>query len=728
MQTAQLAGNLSDAVVITGIGAAALSALSDAPAAYRLVRASGLMTMGVGTDLHTFGDSLVPDVSLAESLDGTGEWLGVFHSFASDELAIGADFVGYAQIYYSLIERHPRLGRAVVVGLTLRSVVTVLAELGERPGLDVSQMLPSLVASNNLFRTRWSSSSFASGVGVLRSNELIVAGPHGFGIVSRPMATSSSDDYATLIERGFSRSVDSIVAATRSDLPVVLSLSGGKDSRALLAFALAGGVASDIRISTLMPSGGPGASRDVISKDLSIASRLVERYGLGWWDQGTSVQRGVTFEENVAHWQDYRGNNSFEMHSRASVTEPIPRWSLVGIGGELLRSYIGADYRKNFPGWWSRAGKGWDDVAADAAALFDIICPNFDIDAELYAESRRAFSDALALREGDGIIAQLDQGYFEYRNRCHGGSAHYQLPFGSRTIYPLVQPEFIAASRLQGTEEAEGGRVLFDLIATGDPELHDLDYASPPWPGGFRTASATASDVWEGFDGRRAMDSLVAARSALPSPRRLDRPEPYAFERSALERIGQNLEPILDALHLGHAAEHGLTGRIARTAQFGDNLVRVLLAATETAADVLQPGAAPTRVLRWDLGAGTPPQPTTVMLDDRSPWGGSRPVEAIRLKSALERIDLSGVTGSVATTRAGAAVRSVEVRIEGLRAGSEAACYLHVGGKRIATEWYKVDPLFRFDVEGAHEGTVRAEVFLRWIGDPVVQRLLQLGE
>lgn len=634
--------------------------------------------------------------------------------------------MGYGQLHYSVVRDHRALGDVLVAGTSIRAVVSALRNLGVSLTPSFTTLLPSLVSSNNIFRTRWSRETFAAEVVVLGSDEMLRVGSSGCVVTRRP-EIRFEEDYDALLRRGLERAIGSIASASRAGIPVQLSLSGGKDSRVLLAMAAAGGVAGELEISTAVPSGGPGASRDIISKDFGLACRLVQKMGGTWWADPSTVRRGVSFEESLDYWQDFRSNGSFEFRSRTSVSEPVDRWTLVGIGGELLRSYVGAQYRSNYPGWWSRSGGGPESAERDAAALFDVICPRFDLDDVLYEASRQAFVRSLMIGEGGGIVERLDRGYYEYRNRCHAGTGKYQLPLGVRTLYPLVQPEFIAASRLLGEEDAEGGRVLFDLIEMTVPELHSLPYASPPWPASF-VSTSDGSSAWENVDGIQAASALSELRDQRAEARWIGEPRPYRFEEAALLRVKENIEAVVGTLGLSGVSEAGLLGRVARSCQHGENLLRVILAASESATDILSPGRMRCRVLHLSFSGARRARRQEFPLEEFHPWGAAvRDADSRKLAAALDRVDLTGVGGSLIVEMQSDGSQRVKVRLSELRDGSEAACYLHVAGRRVATEWYSSSGEFVFDIEPSGRDEIRAEIFLRWVGDPVVQRLFNLS-
>jgi hypothetical protein len=177
---------------------------------------------------------------------------------------------------------------------------------------------------------------------------------------------------------------------------------------------------------------------------------------------------------------------------------------------------------------------------------------------------------------------------------------------------------------------------------------------------------------------------------------------------------------------LDQQASQGVLRRVARYCQLDEKALRVILAATETAADVVLPQDVPIRLLRADVGARS-----QISLELHSGPRGEdthRPRGELRLPAVIESLDLSGVSCDLSVSRRASRPTRVHVRLRNTRAGCEAACYVYVGGTRVAVEKYTENPDFQFELEPVDERTVRVEVYLRWIGDPVVQRLVRIEE
>lgn len=710
-----------EVLTFRGVGARPYVDLQGDLAEYRSILLSGQVSSpGIPVDF-AFGDP-PPDFSLATALAWTGEWYGAFYLAESNQVAVGADYFGYAQLFYTEFPDPASTGsRIVMVSPSFRGILAARRLHGQRNKLRFDIALPSLITTNNIFRTRASDESFADDVRVLGNNDLIVLDKDGFGVVRRPVVIEATD-YDALIDAGIERAAGVIRSSIDSGAPVQFSLSGGKDSRAVLGLLVAAGSERDVHTWTQIPSGPASASQEIFSRDFATASRLAHRFGLRWWLPEPTDASRVSFEDDLAYWQNYRSNGSFEFVAHETVAESVERIGFVGIGGELVRSYLGAGYRTSLPGWWSRAGKTDDSVEHDLRTLFRAICPSWLIERELYESSESSFVRAFSLEEGQDVIAQIDASYLAYRNRCHAGTAAFQRPLGPSIVYPLAQPEFVAANRLLGRADREDGRVLFDILERTMPDLNALPFVSPPWTKRFVTTGS--EDSWSGYSGILRRDELRASKlgANVNRPRLVTGAPRRAFALDGRERASENLGILADHLQMDSDI-NGFLSRVSRILQYNEKMLRVVLAASETARDVLETPIVGLRVRDFDL---------RTLRDDSYFLRGSR-LDAVAasassmtlLQEHIDRVDLSGVTATVRVVQDGAC-RNVVVSTEGLRLGSEAACYLHVDGRRIDTRWYGQSGVFEFAVEESLSGAIRAEVFVRWVGDPVVQRVFDV--
>lgn len=681
------------AIIVTGIGSR-----TDDPSTARLDEFACIGIDGWVVSPTHFGrshDLEMTNTPLTHCFDLAGEWMAAFRA-PDGAIALLADHFGYAQVFYSILAEADG-SRTLVASTSFRGALDARRGRGHGTTLREEILLPQLSSHHNFFATRWSPETPAEGIHVLPYDALLVCSKRGLAVVKRPERSATDPDQ--LFETGIEWSSKVMDRALDSGLPVHLNLSGGKDSRAVLALLLASGRHREVTVQTFSGAGREiGASRDILDRDAVLASTLVARYGMTWLDRSGWVEHVIGRERYLEYWQDYRSASSHEISEHASVISSPPSIELQGMGGELFRSYLGPTYPKNYPAWWKSAGKTDRSVRRDFAALFPVVCQPELLEPDLFARSREAYVEALDFAREGNAIDMIDHSYFQYRNRAHAGTAAFRSAANQWLVYPLSSPDLVRFSSQSAGAVPDEGRTLFEIIERLAPDLNVLDFMAPPWPASYK--SRGRPDSWNAVDANDAQER----RLQLPSPQRneIDHDKAFRFD----SRLRENAVLVQDA-----GLSDGLLRRAARLAQRNSRLRNVVLAVSETARDVL-------------LSASGPATQTTLHVSASTHAASTDRIEMSTFAREAVAVDVSSVTAVLAID---ASARIVSVQVEGLPEGCEAACYLHLDGHRVDTIWYQPSPQFTFDVS-EHTGTnVRVSVFLRWVGTREAQRVFDLA-
>lgn len=621
---------------------------------------------------------------LSDALRWSGEWWGTFRSPEGD-VAIVSDYFGLCEVFYSVVSGDD--GRRIVLASdTFRGILAARRAHGAVNALREDILLPTLTSHHNQFATRWSHETLADEVQVLPQGAYLLCSPRGVAVV--PRRPRAWDSPAQALTAAVDAGVEIVRRAVDSGLPAHISLSGGKDSRAVLSLLLAAGVQD--RVSVLTNSGASmtaGASKEILDRDAELAAVMVTRYGLRWLDGATQEWRPIGRRAHLENWQTHRSGSSFEIKDGTGVLVSEPSIDFQGMGGELTRSYLGSTFKKNYPGWWNAAGKTSATVRDDAATLFPIVCRAELIDPVLHQRARDAFVDSLDLGADGDVLDQIDASYRHYRNRAHTGASAFRRATGVSLVYPLATPELYEFAALNGTEERDdpgASRALFEVIEATVPDLNVLEFMSPPWPADYRSRGDAAS--WEGVDASAA----IADRAGAVARRRIVSRENVEPEFTFAGRLRDNAALLEEA-----GVSEGVLLRTAHLAHRNARLRDVLVGATESARDVLTGPAATGAVRRFSLTAGRP------AVEVREPGVFAR-------EFALR--DVSGVTATVVVEDEAIVVSAASVPPD-----VELACYLFIDGAKVDTQWYQAEPHFRF-VRPDEGALVRASVFLRWRG------------
>lgn len=335
--------------------------------------------------------------------------------------------------------------------------------LGDRTGFDGVQVLPQasivhLMPGRGLTVETWAQLPWWSG--------------------------GDKEDPAAVIDLCLDRLRDRVRMAATSPHPVACELTGGKDSRLVLALLLAAGVAHDINYLTW---GAPHLA------DVTIAETLAERFDLdhraGWKrsrghagpsrpdqsgeavaEPGWKVLR-LGYEERLRH-HAWASSGALSFWDRNDVWPPSRALSLSGLAGEVLRTNHPATNRVDTPErlhrflasgrlGYNSAGLFTDDAAEHLGGV---------VEAEM-----------LSLLPNDGDVRDAVDGFYQ-RGRLRRLEG-LKLEIGSRNrVFPLYDLHVVRAAFSIGSEARRREELHFRLIEACVPELIRLPFAGKGWP------------------------------------------------------------------------------------------------------------------------------------------------------------------------------------------------------------------------------------------------------
>lgn len=236
--------------------------------------------------------------------------------------------------------------------------------------------------------------------------------------------------------------------------PVSVGLTGGRDSRVLLALATAAGLAASFRWLTW----------DLDAEDVTISRQLARH---------SSLHHDV-IPLGLRAWPEHVDDLLARSEGMLPATElaataGTPGLVISGIGGELLGAYFGAH-------------RPVDDVAAARATLVDRVArPDTILTSDAiagYVTSLGTIVDELASRvPADDIGTNV---YLDHRMHRWQGTVRES---GARTdLAPLVSPLALAAARAVPHEARRRHAVHEALVARAAPRLWRLPFATGTRP------------------------------------------------------------------------------------------------------------------------------------------------------------------------------------------------------------------------------------------------------
>jgi hypothetical protein len=391
-----------------------------------------------------------PGARLPENV--AGEY-AVARLYADGTLEAFSDPAGLHQLF------HPEDGRPILsnraafaallaeVRQTDRSSALWLGAIGYRVGL---------------------SSSWA-GIRQLGQGAQLIADRSASRIVHRPLRLSSARGFAhggaALVEEGLEQAKAALRLAA-GNAPLDLPITGGKDSRVVLAIALAAGLGDRLTLFTRGYAGHPDvAVGELIAARLGVPHRREPPLGSDLPpDLGPAAfitqLRMIAFQADggMGGWDNVTGT-------------AIGRETLVsGHLGEVLKAYA-----KRMPGG-----------PLDPAGMVRLQAP-FDPMEVLHPAARERLIGELAEQMAEARAAGAEEAdlpdLFYWRNRVPNwlGGIRGIKAFERQPVLPLGVPALLQLAFLMTAAERKAELAHYKLIEAAAPQLIDLPFAHQSW-------------------------------------------------------------------------------------------------------------------------------------------------------------------------------------------------------------------------------------------------------
>lgn len=382
------------------------------------------------------------------------------------------------------------------------------------------------------------------GVRMVRPGETVRFKARGMRVLPAPPIERrilEPDEYRQLIRNGAEEVAANISAAidAASPAPLRADLTGGRDSRMILAGIVALGRMKEVRFGTT--DVGDAA-------DVDVASGLADYFAGSFSTEPARYATEPIPPDDVLHL--HRSLFFGLYHDmRLPLSRPVaPAWPpSIGVGGgcgELYRDF-----------WQKVIGDGIDfsmtsGLGRAVIRYFRDYAPWKLFPPHLKKDAPPLLAQSIKSLDGRTLGEKLDLHYLSFRNRLHFGlSGTMSSMFGAATFFPLASPSLLAAARGLPPEEKAMGRVVFDLTRELCPILPYLPYSADPWPD-MTTSRYHSPSPHDGATptlrpGRGAWETANAARRAQPGTHR------STSKGAVLDRITETLPAMIDVVREG---------------------------------------------------------------------------------------------------------------------------------------------------------------------------------
>lgn len=354
-----------------------------------------------------------------------------------DKFSVGTDAAGYGRLF--LYQR----GHRWALGTSLMDLADHVQTLDWPLCVDHLQLKQFLFRSNMLVNQLLSLDTIFSEIRLLGPSEEVIVGSGAvptLAVLHREYSTPS--DYESAMQDALDEMVGRLGTLIASGLPVSSAITGGRDSRAVLAALwLAHGSRDDIGEVVRF------RSNERSGDDWRIAKALSRKYGLRVNRAAQAAEYAVDPGYGFEMWRANDLGVYSAIYQFLTYTAEV---SLGGIGAETHR-LIYSD-----PTLFHRLKR---------------IQTHWVTDADVVALAAR-IDDSLAHLGGheDGRVEH----YRQFRNRFHGG----RTPLRTIDVAPLNSRKLRAASSLVSPEHLDKAQLLADIMLNLAPELAAEPYDS----------------------------------------------------------------------------------------------------------------------------------------------------------------------------------------------------------------------------------------------------------
>lgn len=358
---------------------------------------------------------------------------------SADSALVGTDAAGYGRLY--LYQR----GFRWALGTSLMELADYVRSLDWPLGVDRLQLTQFLFRSNMLVNQLISLDTVFPEVRLVATSEEveILHGRLSSYMVRQRETLTCNSDYRATMQDAIDEMVGRMRTLLQAEMPVASAISGGRDSRTILAaLRVADEASGDIGLQVRF------RSNERRFDDWAVAKLLSSRYGLHLNRASDAPELPVDPGHSFDLWRTHDLGVYSSIYQFLSYT---PEVALSGVGGETHRAaYSGRSLV-------DRLRRVQTEFVADEAV------------------------DALAVRiehSLDFLGGHRDrhlEHYRQFRNRFHGGRA----PLRTAIIAPLNTKKFRAASSLMSATYLSQAQFLADIMLNFAPDLAIEPYDSP---------------------------------------------------------------------------------------------------------------------------------------------------------------------------------------------------------------------------------------------------------
>lgn len=453
---------------------------SVAPEEFAMLRVSGIAA-APGFDFNLdFSESLPQQITLSDFGPALGEWTAIAErrskkDSACSEFLICNDEYGYSPLFFSLLP-----GNKLIVSDSFQGVIYELMRNGITPTLNLNSYITTVTTKDSRFANPLAWQTHATEVYLLPPHFAIHVTSESAKIIDRKFIPKSHHPSAEgLIKQGIDFVTGTLKRlSSNKNHSHSLLLSGGVDSRAVLALVLAAGAGDTFALRSNDPRNYKSSySYRVFEDDFFISYALGNHYKMAWLPPRSTSNINTSLEEGLRISQPTSSN--FSHAFPAAHHHPIysiPEISLRGGGGEPIKGAGFLSLAKQVQEFSEKTGTAEN---APFDQFKDWFVNNAIIDSRFKQEVQDSLDELQQWLQID-ILEDLMPSYYQHsRNRTHFGHAKFSTSTNLFSFQPLSNSFFYAASELQAKAELLNYNIARYIFSSTEPALLEFPFEDP---------------------------------------------------------------------------------------------------------------------------------------------------------------------------------------------------------------------------------------------------------
>lgn len=454
-----------------------VEALEPALSDFKVAHVSGFAATPHFNLDSNFDEPLGMTIALSDVSPAIGEWTAVAVSPASSgspnsSYIVCNDEYGYSPIFYAQIP-----GTGIVVSDSFQGVSYELMRNGVQATLNLDSYATTVLTKDSRLSNPLAWQTSASEIFLLPPHYALHVSESAISVFNRAeLLDFSGESFGSIISSGIEYITQTLSnLASHEQMARSLLLSGGVDSRVVLALVLAAGEEKSYSIRSNDPRLYKNKySYRVFEDDFFISHAIGNHFGMNWHPTRSAHNVRTSLEEGLRISQSTSSN--FSNAFPATTHHPVyvtPEISLRGGGGEPIKG-------AGFLSLIKQVQENSTRIGATEQSPFEQFkqwyLQNAIVDQSKSNFIESSFDEIRPLLNTDSFDTMMPSYYQHSRNRTHFGHGKFSSGTNLFPFQPLSNSHFFSAARQRENTDLRANAIARRVFELTEPSLLDFPF------------------------------------------------------------------------------------------------------------------------------------------------------------------------------------------------------------------------------------------------------------